>query len=207
MPPPSGISAETVKLDPATVADLALAFRPDAWLRVLPRSHMATPLGMGFGNSRFSSPHRRFRLVYLARDLATAIAETIVRDRFEGSADRVLDETEFEDWAVAEVSAVDPLTVLDLRTTGLLRLGVSTDAARAKTHKDGQALSEAVYGTFDADGLLYASRLTGAYCVAVYDRAVTHKLAATPAIELLRHPGLVPALKEIGVSVRSARFP
>ncbi|MNV52779.1 hypothetical protein D3C71_1448890 [compost metagenome] len=49
-----------------------------------------------------------------------------MRDRFEGSADRVLDETEFEDWAIAEVSAVDPLTVLDLRTTGLLKLGVST---------------------------------------------------------------------------------
>lgn len=204
---PSAISADTVKLDPKTVADLALAFRPNAWLRVLPRAHMATPLGMGFGNSRFSSPHRRFRLVYIAQDLPTAIAETIVRDRFEGSADRVLDETEFEDWAIAEVSAVDPLTVLDLRTTGLLKLGVSTDAARAKTHNDGQALSEAVYGTFDADGLLYASRLTGAHCLAVYDRAVTRKLAATPAIELLRHPDLVPALKEIGVSVRSARSP
>ncbi|MBB4524978.1 RES family NAD+ phosphorylase [Rhizobium leguminosarum] len=151
---PSVISAETVRLDPTTVADLALAFRPNAWLRVLPRNHMATPLGMGFGNSRFSSPHRRFRLAYIAQDLSTAIAETIVRDRFEGSADRVLDETEFEDWAIAEVSAVDPLTVLDLRTTGLLKLGVSTDAARAKAHSDGQALSEAVYGAFDADGLL-----------------------------------------------------
>ncbi|WP_244557246.1 RES family NAD+ phosphorylase [Agrobacterium tumefaciens] len=196
-----------MKLDPATVADLALAFRPDAWLRVLPRAHIATPLGMGFGNSRFSSPHRRFRLAYIAQDLPTAIAETIVRDRFEGSADRVLDETEFDDWAVAEVSAVDPLTVLDLRTTGLLRLGVSTDAARAKTHNDGQELSDAVYGAFDADGLLYASRLTGAHCLAIYDRAVARKLAATPAIELLRHPGLVPALKEIGVSVQSARSP
>lgn len=62
-------------------------------------------------------------MIYIARDLPTAIAETIVRDRFEGNADRVLDETEFEDWAIAEVSALDPLTVLDLRTTGLLRLG------------------------------------------------------------------------------------
>ena len=146
-------------------------------------------------------------MIYIARDLPTAIAETIVRDRFEGSADRVLDETEFEDWAIAEVSALDPLTVLDLRTTGLLRLGVSTDAARAKAHSDGQALSEAIYGTFDVDGLLYASRLTGAHCLTVYDRAVARKLAATPAIELLRHPGLVPALKEIGVSVRRVRSP
>ncbi|WP_236765556.1 RES family NAD+ phosphorylase [Agrobacterium tumefaciens] len=110
---------------------------------------MATPLGMGFGNSRFSSLHRRFRLAYIAQDLPTAIAETIVCDRFEASASRVLDKTEFEEWAIAEVSAVDPLTVLDLRTTGLPKLGVSTDTARAKAHSDGQALSEAVYGTFD----------------------------------------------------------
>jgi hypothetical protein len=200
------ILVETLKLDPATANDLAVEFRPKAWLRVLPRGHMVTPLGMGFGNSRFSSPHRRFRLAYIAQDLPTAIAETIVRDRFERSSDRVLDETEFDDWAVAEVSATDPLMVLDLRTTGLLRLGVSTDAARGKAHNDGQELSETVYGTFDVDGLLYGSRLPGAHCLAVYDRAVSCKLDATPAIELLRHPGLVPALQEIGVTVRSSRF-
>ncbi|WID99969.1 RES domain-containing protein (plasmid) [Bosea vestrisii] len=45
---------------------------------------------MGFGQTRFSSPDRAFRLVYIARDLATAIAETIVRDRFEGGVDPVL---------------------------------------------------------------------------------------------------------------------
>ncbi|SPL62604.1 hypothetical protein [Ochrobactrum soli] len=136
-----------------------------------------------------------------------ANAETIARDRFEGNIDRMLDDTEFDGWAVAGVSALDPLTVLDLRTTGLLRLGVSTDAARAKTHHDGQELSEAVHSAFDADGLLYASRLTGAHCVATYERAVTRKLVAKPAIELLRHPGLISALTEIGISVRSASSP
>ncbi|MER9445746.1 RES family NAD+ phosphorylase [Mesorhizobium sp. M0340] len=39
---------------------------------------------MGFGQSRFASPDRSFMVLYVARDLATAIAETIVRDRFEG---------------------------------------------------------------------------------------------------------------------------
>ncbi|MGL1166844.1 RES family NAD+ phosphorylase, partial [Vibrio parahaemolyticus] len=72
------------------------------------------------------SPSQAFKLLYLARDLATAIAETIVRDRFEGESARVLDESEIENWAVAEVTAIAPLTVLDLRTTGLLKLGVST---------------------------------------------------------------------------------
>src|SRR5258707_438195 len=107
----------------------------------MPAVHATSPLGMGFGHTRFSSPDRAFRLVYIARDLATAIAETIVRDRFEGAVERVLDDSEIQEWAVAEVTAPSPLVVLDLRTTGLLKLGVSTDAARAKAHREGQLLS------------------------------------------------------------------
>lgn len=193
-----------MKLDPRTVADLALAFRPETYLRVMPVEHKATPLGMGFGHTRFSSPSLTFRLAYLAGDLATAIAETIVRDRFEGSQERILDESEIAEWAVAEVTANAPLSVLDLRTTGLLKLGVSTDAARAKEHREGQRLSEAVYSTFAVDGLLYSSRLTAENCVAVYDRAVASKLSSTGAVELVRHPDLIPALRTIGVTVRAA---
>jgi hypothetical protein len=193
-----------VKLDPKIVKELALEFQPQSYLRMMPIVHMATPLGMRFGNTRFSSPDRKFRLVYIARDLATAIAETIVRDRFEGAAKRVLDESEIEEWAVAEVTAKAPLLVLDLRTTGLLRLGVSTDAARAKEHSEGRRLSQTIYDSFAVDGLLYSSRLTSVDCLAVYDRAVDEKLTSTPAVELLRQQELVAALRSIGVKIRRA---
>ncbi len=83
-----------------------------------------------------------------------------------------------------------------------MKLGVSTDAARAKAHQEGQKLSEALYGSFAIDGLLYASRLTSAECVAVYDRAVGVKLNATPAVSLLRHPDLISGLQSIGVSLQ-----
>lgn len=192
-------------LDPKTVADLAIRFQPKAYLRVLRAAHRATPLGMGFGTSRFSSPSGAFQLVYIARNLATAIAETIVRDRFEGARDRTLDESEIGEWAVAEVTATDPLVVLDLRSNGLLRLGVSTDATRAKAHREGQELSGEVYRSFNIDGLLYCSRLTATDCVAVYDRAVGIKLIASPAMELVRQADLVPALDAIGVTVRARR--
>ena len=191
-----------MKLDSKTVSELAIAFRPTAYLRVIPLEHKATPLGMGLGQTRFSSPTRAFQLAYIAKDVATSIAETIVRDRFEGAAARVLDESEVEDWAMAEISATEPLLVLDLRTTGLLKLGISTDAARAKDHRDGRSLSEELYRSFDIDGLLYASRLTGAECVAVYDRAVTTKLASGSAEELVRHSDLDTALRSIGVTLR-----
>jgi hypothetical protein len=164
----------------------------------MPVAHMATPLGMGFGQTRSSSPGRVFQLVYSARDVATAIAETIIRDRFEGATERVVDESEIEEWAISEVTALAPLLVINLRKTGLLRLGVSTDAARSKEHREGQKLSETLYGSFAVDGLLYSS----AECVAVYDRAVSIKLEATPAVNLIRHPDLVPALRSLGVTIR-----
>jgi hypothetical protein len=193
-----------VKLDPQIVSDLALKFQPQTYLRVMPVAYMATPLGMGFGQTRFSSPGRVFQLIYSARDVATAIAETIIRDRFEGASERVIDESEIEEWAISEITALAPLLVIDLRTTGLLRLGISTDAARAKEHREGQKLSEALYGSFAVDGVLYSSRLTSAECVAVYDRAASIKLEATPAVNLIRHPDLIAALRSIDVTIRKA---
>jgi len=192
-----------VRLDPNIVNTLALGFQPSSYVRVMPCAHITTPLGMGFGVSRFSSPNNTFQLLYIAQNIATAIAETIVRDRFEGVSNRVLDDTEIENWAVAEITAPSSLTALDLRTDGLLRLGVSTDATRGKTHKKGQSFSEEIYTTYDFDALLYFSRLTSAHCLAVYDRAVS-KLNATDAVPLLRHPQLVPALNSIEVKIRKS---
>lgn len=191
-----------MKLDAKVVADLAIPFWPKAYLRVVPKRHADTPLGMGFGQTRFAAPDNSFQLVYLARNLATGVAETVVRDRFEGKAKRVLDTTEIEDWAVSEVTALEPLTVIDLRTTGLLKLGVTTDAARAKQQAAGRRLSKALYDRFAIDGVLYSSRLTSAECLAVYDRAVKSKLRATAAVSLVRHAELTAALTAINLSVR-----
>ncbi len=189
-----------MNLDLDTVRELALAFRPRRYVRAIPKQHNATPLGMGNGRIHFSSPTDAFRLLYLAEGLSTAMAETIVRDRFEGVTDRVLDLSEIDEWSVAETSAATPLTLVDLRTTGLLRLGVSTDAARAKMHGHGQELAAALYAGFDVDGLLYSSRLTGEICVAVFDRAVAKLVAASP-VDLRRQPNLIAALKSIGVRI------
>jgi hypothetical protein len=192
-----------VKLDPRTVADLALAFRPQSYLRIMPAAHTATPLGMGFGHTRFSSPDQSFRLVSIARDLATAIAETIVRDSFEGATERVLDYSEIEEWAVAEVTTPS-LQVLDLRTTGLLRLGVSTDAARAKsTSRRASISARRSTEPSRSTALLYSSRLNSAECLAVYDRALDVKLVSSSAVHLVRHPDLH-ALNSIGVTIRRA---
>lgn len=191
-----------MKLDPKIVEELTLPYKFRSYVRVIPKKYAATPLGVGVGSSRFSSPSGIFKLAYVAFNLETAIAEAIVRDRFEGKASRVLDISEIQESSVTEVSAKTDLNVLDVRKNGLLKLGVSTDAARGKAHAEGQQLSEILHEKFDLDGILYLSRLTGEDCVAVYERAVKSKLLPKPAIDLESAADLIDALKSMNVSIR-----
>jgi hypothetical protein len=116
--------------------------------------HAATPLDAGYGKTRFASPSRAFKVLYLAEDLTTSIAETLLRDRFQGKARRQLMLSEVDLWGVTEVSGMLPLTLIDLRTTGVLRLGVSTEAVRGKAQGQGRTLSQTAYEQTDAAGLL-----------------------------------------------------
>jgi hypothetical protein len=139
-------------LDQAILADLAVAITPKSYVRVTPMAHAATPLGAGFGVTRFASPAKTFKVIYIAQDLTTGIAETLVRDRFQGRARRTILDVEAALWGATEVSAGAPLMLIDLRTTGLVRLGVSTEAARGKAQSQGRKLSQAIYDQTDARG-------------------------------------------------------
>jgi len=189
-----------VTLDPDVVADLVVAITPKSYVRVTPMAHAATPLGAGFGVTRFASPTNAFKVIYIAQDLTTGVAETLVRDRFQGRARRKLLDVEAALWGATEVSAAAPLTLIDLRTTGLVRLGVSTEAARGKAQGQGRKLSQAIHDQTDAQGLIYLSRLTGRTCICVYDRALPG-LIATPVIEVTRLAGFVDALRELNVTL------
>ena len=187
-------------LDHNVLADLAVATTPKSYVRVTPIAHAATPLGTGFGVTRFASPTKAFRVIYIAQDLTTGIAETLVRDRFQGRAQRKLLDVEAALWGMTEVSAGAPLTLIDLRTTGLVRLGVSTEAARGKAQGQGRKLSQAIHDHTDAQGLIYNSRLTGGACICIYDRALPG-LVATPVVEVTRLAGFVDALRELNVTL------
>lgn len=190
-----------MRLDPRVLGALALQFEPRAYVRATPLHHAASPLGMGYGETRFASPARAFKVLYLGENLATSVAEVVIRDRFQGKLERELAEAEVDEWGVTTVTAAETLALVDLRTTGLLRLGVSTEAARGKVQTQGRKLSQAVHDQSDFDGFLYASRLTGAKCVCVFERAVT-RLTATSVVPLVQHPDLVPALLELEVKLR-----
>jgi hypothetical protein len=189
-----------VILDPNVLADLAVAITPKAYVRVTPIAHAATPLGTGFGVTRFASPTKAFKVIYIAQDLTTAVAETLVRDRFQGRAQRKLLDVEAALWGMTEMNAGAPLTLIDLRTTGLVRLGVSTEAARGKAQGQGRKLSQAIHDQTDAQGLIYNSRLTGGACICIYDRALPG-LVATPVVEVTRLAGFVDALRELNVTL------
>ncbi len=190
-----------MNLDPDILADLAVAITPKSYVRITPMAHATTPLGAGFGVTRFASPIKAFKVIYIAQDLTTGVAETLVRDRFQGKARRKLLDVEATLWGATEVNANAPLTLIDLRTTGLVRLGVSTEAARGKAQGQGRKLSQAIYDQTNAQGLIYISRLTGRTCICVYDRALPGMLAATPVVEVTLLAGFVDALRELNVTL------
>ena len=186
-------------LDPDVVASLVAAYQPTGYPRVTPIAHRTSPLGMGFGKTRFASSTDAFKLLHIAEDLATSVAEAVIRDRFEGASARELTAGELAGWGVAEVSAPVPLRLLDIRTAGCFLLGVSTDITGAKAQDEARQFSQAVFDQTDLDGILYLSRLTRGTCVAVYDRAVAPKLNAGAVHELEALAALVPALAALRI--------
>lgn len=189
--------------DIAVLTSLTRRVLPAALLRCTSLVHRATPLGMGYGNTRFSSPTDSFKLLYTAEDLATALAETVIRDRFEGTTTRKIMPSDVVTWGACEVDAVQYLRVLDLRRDGCFRLGISTDIVGAKAHNEARAFSQHLYDATDLDGIIYHSRLRRKNCVAVYDRAVPAKLRASEVVDLVALADLVPALRKLQVELIS----
>jgi RES domain len=73
---------------------------------------------------------------------------------------------------------------------GLVDMGAPTDAVRARHFAAGQALGRAVHEEHrQVDGFIYASRLTGDDCIAVFERAVG-KMRVDEAGELKDQPEL-----------------
>jgi hypothetical protein len=164
-------------------------------------THAATPLGASFGVTRFASPAKAFKVIYIAQDLTTAVAETLIRDRFQGMARRKPLDVEAALWGATDVNAGAPLTLIDLRTTGLVRLGVSTEAARGKSQGQGRKLSQAIYDQTDAQGLIYISRLAGRTCICDYERALPAGLVATPVVGVTLLADFVDALRDLNVTL------
>ena len=189
-------------LDKVILRELAVGIDVTGYLRIMDAAHRATPTGMGYGKTRFASPTDSFKLLYVAQDLQTALAEAVVRDRYQGKQKRELLEEDIAQSVIASMVSLAPLKVLDLRTSGASRLGVPTNAVRGRAQQSGRRFSRDLYHATDFDGIAYMSRITNAECVAIYDRAVGSKLDPTcPVVDLVRLVELEPALRSLNVSL------
>jgi hypothetical protein len=190
-----------VTFDAAILRELAVGIDVSGYLRIMEARHRATPMGTGYGKTRFSSPTNTFTVLYASQDLPTALAEKVIRDRFQGKQARVLLETDLDELVIASMVAFEPLKLLDLRTSGASRLGAPTDAVRGRAQQAGRKFSQQLYDATDFDGIVYMSRITNAECVAIYDRAIGKLDPACPVFELLQLAGLVPALIFLNVQI------
>lgn len=190
-------------LDVSVLRALSVGADATGFLRILDVRHRATPTGRGLGQTRFSSPTDGFMLLYAALDLHTALAEKVVRDRFQGRKRRVLLKSDVHDLVIANLVARTTLKLLDLRTSGASQLGIPTDAARGRSQLAGRRFSQELYDQTDFDGIVYMSRITNAECIAVYDRAVTAKLDPTcPVADLIKLADLASALRSLSIELR-----
>ncbi len=156
---------------------------------------------MGYGKTRLACPKDTFKVLYIAPAPLTAIAETVIRDRFVDRARRRIFQEELEAWGAGEVETTRPLRLIDLRGLGLTLLGVPTDALGARNQRAGRRMSaELYYQHPNLDGVIYTSRHVKRDCVAVYDRGVP-KLSAGPVVGLVTLPALLPALIALNVSL------
>lgn len=194
-----------MKIDHSKIRSRIIKAQVNDWPRVLPNRHRATPAGAGHGSSRFSSPSKSFRILYAAEDFATAFAEAVVRDRFEGKSRRYLYRPYLEGLCITAISSGRELRIVDLSGAATYELGIDTDTSRARGHEQGQVLSEAIYTQLtEVDGILFDSRLTAKRCVAIYDRAFSTLTGRTP-IALIQAAQLPVEIKRLDIIVRRAR--
>lgn len=189
-------------LNKAILGELAVSIDVTGYLRIMDAAHRATPAGMGYGKTRFASPTDSFKLLYVAQDLQTALAEAVIRDRYQGKQKRELLEEDIEQSVIASMVSLAPLKLLDLRTSGASRLGVPTNAVRGRAQQSGRRFSQELYDSTDFDGIVYMSRITNAECIAIYDRAAGAKLEpACPVVDLVRLTDLEPTLRSLNVAL------
>lgn len=193
-------------LDAAKLAPFTARVRLRQLVRIIAARHAASPAGAGYGSSRFSSTTKSFRTLYAATEFETALAEAVIRDRFEERQRRIIYQTTLETFAATEISSSRALTLLDLRGDHSYQLGINTDAVRGRQHQPGQLFAEALVKTVGHDGIIFSSRLTGRDCFALFESALPD-LHGTPAVPLMRVAALAPELQRLGIGVRRKRVP
>jgi hypothetical protein len=104
-------------------------------------------------------------------------------------------------YAHVAITARAPLDLVDLRGGSAVAMGLPTNALRARSHRQSQKVSLALYEHADCPaGIWHPSRLNGDENVAPYDRTVS-KLSAGPRRSLESCPELAPILDRYRIAI------
>ena len=140
---------------------------------------------------RFDSPDHSFGVMYAAFDLATAFAETVLRDQPLRSADVILDYRELESRVVVDLQHgpdARPLRMVKLYDEGLAAAHTDNQMSARDHYPTTQRWAEMFHAhSVAADGIVYMSRYMGARkSVALFDRC-SAAVAVGDVTPLLEH--------------------
>ena len=158
------------------------------------------PLGLAKTPSRFSDPRslperERYGVLYLGDGAKVCFLEAVLRDRRDGVVGSVqIEERELIARAIATVAVLAPLTLVDLREDGPIRMGVPSDAVRGSDQLPAREWALAFHEhPSRPDGIAYPSRLNAQMNVAVFDRGI-RKLGVVGVTSLLDDPQIAEIL-------------
>jgi hypothetical protein len=147
---------------------------------------------------RFDSPDRSFGVMYAAFDLATAFAETVLRDKSMHLDDVILDYQDLESRMVVELKRGPdnrPLRLIKLYDEGLAAAHTDNQISARDHYPTTQRWAQIFHAhSIAADGIVYMSRYMGARkSVALFDRcgAAVAAGSATPLLEHRDFAGVV----------------
>jgi hypothetical protein len=140
---------------------------------------------------RFDSPDRSFGVMYATFDLATAFAETVLRDKPRHSDDVILDYHDLESRVVIELKRGPddrPLRLIKLYDEGLAAAHTDNQISARDHYPTTQRWAQIFHAhSIAADGVVYMSRYMGARkSVALFDRC-SAAVAAGDVTPLLEH--------------------
>lgn len=126
--------------------------RQHIWLRLYRTQYDPLHFGMTRG-ARFDAAKSEFGVLYIARQIAGAFVETLVRDGI-----REISEERLQSLHVTEITVSRGLKLVDLAGKGLVRMGVD-GRLNSGDYRIAQRWSSAFFAhADDADGILYPSR-------------------------------------------------
>jgi hypothetical protein len=147
---------------------------------------------------RFDAPDRSFGVMYAAFDLATAFAETVLRDGPKHSDDVILDYRDLESRVVIELKRGPddrPLRLIKLYDEGLAAAHTDNQISARDHYPTTQRWAQIFHAhSIAADGMVYLSRYLGARkSVALFDHCGAAVAAgdATPFLEHREFPSVV----------------